>query len=55
MKARNDACKIYDIADDLSTKDREKHLTKQAQKSMNVYEEERAWGLSLRKVEVNLK
>ena len=55
LKSRNDVCKIYDIADDLDTNDREKKLTKHAHKSMKVYEEERAWGLSLRKVEVNLK
>lgn len=54
LKSRNEICKIYDIVDDLRLEDWDNHLIKQAHESMEIYEEEKKWGLLLKKVSVSL-
>lgn len=55
LEPRNATCNLYDLMDDLSLENWENHLIKQAQKRVEVYEEEKEKGLSVKNAQVKIK
>lgn len=55
LESRNTTCSLYDLMDDLSLENWENHLIKQAQKRIEVYEEEKKKGMSVKNAQVKIE